>query len=134
MLLLAAPSAAQAQDGAPPPPLTAEQALANAAARYTTRTPPPEPCPESTADVIVVCRQFQDWGDGGLLSPTEQAIADGVMPPGQINAPDFAGPSTNVVARGCFIPPCPGEPALLIDLKAIPEAPPGSAAARYAGD
>jgi hypothetical protein len=35
-----------------------------------------------------------------------------------------------VVARGCFIPPCPPPKALMIDLKAIPEAPPGSDADR----
>jgi len=133
LLLLAAPFPAGAQDSAAPP-LTAEAALANAAARYTTRNVRPDPCPETTGDVIVVCRRLEDPESQGLRSPTEQAIADGVMPPGQINPPDFAGPSTNVVARGCFIPPCPGEPALLIDLKAIPEAPPGSAAARYGGN
>jgi hypothetical protein len=130
-LLLAPP--ASAQDAAAPS-LTAEQAMANAAARYTTRPPRPEPCPESSGDVIVVCRQLEEWTGMGL-SPTEQAIANGTMPPDPIpQAPDFAGPSTTVVARGCFIPPCPGEPALLIDLKAIPEAPPGSDAARYAGN
>ncbi|KHL24562.1 hypothetical protein PK98_11280 [Croceibacterium mercuriale] len=134
LLLLAAPVSVQAQDGAAPP-LTAEQALATAAARYTTRPPRPEPCPESSGDVIVVCRQLEEWTGGMGLSPTAQAIANGTMPPDPIpQAPDFAGPSTNVAARGCFIPPCPGEPALLIDLKAIPEAPPGSDAARYAGN
>lgn len=35
-----------------------------------------------------------------------------------------------VVARGCFIPPCPPPMPVLIDLKAIPEAPPGSDADR----
>lgn len=129
-LLLAMPGTSRAQDGG----ITAEQALANAAARYTTRPPRPEPCPEATGDEIVVCRRLEEWTGMGL-SPTAQAIANGTSPPDPIpQAPDFAGPSTNVVARGCFIPPCPGEPALLIDLKAIPEAPPGSAAARYAGN
>ena len=132
LLMMMAPVAAQAQDGGAP--LTAEQALATAAARYTTREARPEPCPESSGEVIVVCRRLEDPESQRMPSPTEQAIADGTMPPDPIpSAPDFAGPSTNVVARGCFIPPCPGEPALLIDLKAIPEAPPGSDAARYAG-
>lgn len=132
LLLLTPTISAQAEDS-PAPPLTAEQAIATAAARYTTRPPRPEPCPESSGNEIVVCRKIEQWTGMGL-SPTEQAIANGTMPPDPIpGAPDFAGSSTNVVARGCFVPPCPGEPALLIDLTAIPEAPPGSDAARYAG-
>ncbi|WP_347302454.1 hypothetical protein V5740_10645 [Croceibacterium sp. TMG7-5b_MA50] len=114
------------------PSLTAEEALANAAARYSTRRPEPEPCPQATGNEIVVCRQVEEWDGTGLRSPTEQAIVDGTMPPDRIpQAPDMFG-----------IPPC--EPAcipvgakpvdpLIIDLKAIPEAPPGSDAARYSG-
>ena len=37
--------------------------------------------------------------------------------------PVYPGP---VVARGCFIPPCPPPPMIFIDVKALPEAPPGS--------
>ena len=46
--------------------------------------------------------------------------------PGMFGIPDH-GP---VVARGCFLPPCPRPMPVLIDLKAIPEAPPGSDADR----
>ena len=37
--------------------------------------------------------------------------------------PVYPGP---VVARGCFIPPCPPPKMIFIDVKALPEAPPGS--------
>ena len=37
--------------------------------------------------------------------------------------PVYPGP---VVARGCFIPPCPPPPMIFIDVKALPEAPAGS--------
>ena len=37
--------------------------------------------------------------------------------------PVYPGP---VVARGCFIPPCPPPQMIFIDVKALPEAPPGS--------
>ena len=37
--------------------------------------------------------------------------------------PVYPGP---VVARGCFIPPCPPPPMVFIDVKALPEAPLGS--------
>ena len=48
-------------------------------------------------------------------------------------APDVFGIPEGgiIVARGCFIPPCPRKMPPIIDLKAIPEAPPGSDAARY---
>ena len=37
--------------------------------------------------------------------------------------PVYPGP---VVARGCFIPPCPPPKMIFIDVKALPEAPAGS--------
>ena len=37
--------------------------------------------------------------------------------------PVYPGP---VVARGCFIPPCPPPAMIFIDVKALPEAPTGS--------
>jgi hypothetical protein len=126
-MLITSALPATAQDGAPT--ITAEQALANAAARYTIRPPRPQPCPQASGDEIVVCRELLDPGSQGLPSPTEQAIIDGVRPPDPIpQAPDFAGPSQNVVGRfGAPVIP------LIIDLEAIPEAPPGSDAARYSG-
>jgi hypothetical protein len=33
-----------------------------------------------------------------------------------------------VVIKGCFIPPCPPPPALIIDIKALPTPPAGSEA------
>jgi len=111
----------------------AEQLLTTAAGRYTSRTPRPEPCAGGSADEIVVCRRLEDPADLRVTSRTQDAIAAGVaVSDGIPRAPDFAGPSQNVVARGCFLPPCPRPPALMIDLRAIPEAPPGSDAARFA--
>ena len=37
-----------------------------------------------------------------------------------------------VTIRGCFIPPCPPPPALIIDVEGLPDAPPGSDADRIA--
>ena len=42
----------------------------------------------------------------------------------------FRGPAT--VSGLCLIPPCPKEPALIIDIESLPEAPPGSDADRIA--
>ena len=49
-------------------------------------------------------------------------------------APDLFGIPNHgvVVARGCFIGPCPPPKALIIDIEALPEAPPGSDADRIA--
>jgi hypothetical protein len=57
-----------------------------------------------------------------------QSTRDGIP-----RAPDLAPRYPGVVvARGCFIPPCPPPPMIFIDVKALPEAPPGSDAAKIA--
>ncbi|WP_275226919.1 hypothetical protein [Novosphingobium album (ex Liu et al. 2023)] len=81
---------------------------------------------------IVVCAQddarfrVPSTSQSDPLSP--EALDDG-----RLHAPDlepkYPGP---VVARGCFIPPCPRPPAYMIDLSTIPEAPPGSDADKIA--
>ena len=127
-LLLSAPLAAQ--DAAP---VTAEQAIATAKDVYgppDTRAraacPPPKPGGE-----IVVCGQAEDQSQyrvksSGDLDPTGVGARDGVP-----HAPDVGTVYPGVVvATGCFIPPCPPPMPVLIDLKAIPEAPPGSDAER----
>ena len=46
---------------------------------------------------------------------------------GSPRAPDLRSVSPGpVVARGCFIPPCPPPKMIFIDVKALPEAPAGS--------
>lgn len=138
-LLCGAPLAAQ---DAPPPstasapaPVTAEQALETAREVYG----PPDPrkraeCPpQRPGGEIVVCAQLEDpeqfrVQSSGDLDP-EGAGARGGGP----RAPDVGTVYPGVVvATGCFIPPCPPPMPVLIDLKAIPEAPPGSDADRIA--
>ena len=53
---------------------------------------------------------------------------------GDPRTPDVFGIPNHgvVVARGCFIGPCPPPKALMIDIEALPEAPPGSDADRIA--
>lgn len=134
--MLAAASPLPAQDAPPtsaPPPVTAEQALAAAQEVYG----PPDlrpraECPAPTSGgEIVVCAEIEDPSQyrvqsSGDLDPTG-AGARGGGP----RAPELgtAYPGV-VVARGCFIPPCPPPMPVLIDLKALPDAPPGSDAER----
>lgn len=91
-------------------------------------------CPEQKPGAeIVVCAELEEQSQfrvksSGDLDPTGAGARDGIP-----RAPDlekkYPGP---VVARGCFIPPCPPPMPPIIDLKAIPEAPPGSDADRVA--
>lgn len=145
LLLLAAPLAAQAQPASPPataPVASQSQGPAEPAkptaeevaeaARLSLKAPGTlERCKAPKGDEIVVCAQ--DPNALRVPSDTELGVntKDGVP-----RAPDVFGiPQGGVIiARGCFIPPCPRKMPLIIDLKAIPEAPPGSDAARYKDD
>ncbi|MGX7951099.1 hypothetical protein ACWPM1_00905 [Tsuneonella sp. HG249] len=125
---LSVPSISEAQDAVPG--LTAEEALAAARKAYgppDTRAskacPPQQPGAE-----IVVCAEQEDQSQfrvesSGDLDP-EGAGARGGVP----RAPDVGHvyPPGMVSVSGCFIPPCPPPMPKIIDLKAIPEAPPGS--------
>ena len=81
---------------------------------------------------IIVCRR--QTGDENRLYDKEAAErrhaqrTQGQKPVEMFGIPNH-GP---VVARGCFIPPCPPPMAVLIDIEALPEAPPGSDADRIA--
>lgn len=119
-----------------PRAVTAEQALADAKEAYgppdtraSAQCPPQQPGAE-----IVVCAVQQDQSQfrvesSGDLDP-EGAGARGGVP----RAPDVGHryPPGQVSVSGCFIPPCPPPMPKIIDLKAIPEAPPGSDADRVA--
>lgn len=127
-LLLSSPLAAQ--DAAP---VIAEDALAAAKEVYgpaDSRAKPECPMPKP-GDEIVVCAQENDNSgfrvqSSGDLDPTGAGAKDKVP-----RAPDVGTVYPGVVvAKGCFIPPCPPPMPVLIDLKAIPEAPPGSDADR----
>ena len=122
-----------AQDAAP---ISAEQAAAAAQEAYG----PPDPrtreeC-ERTArpGEIVVCAQPEDPEKYRVRSSADRdpaADKSGVpRAPDLYNLPQPAMVGIGVSAKGCFIPPCPAPMPLLIDLAAIPEAPPGSDADR----
>lgn len=133
LLVLVASFPLAAQDAAPP--VTAERAIDAAQAAYG---PPdsratPECPPQQPGAEIVVCAEREEQSQfrvqsSGDLDPKGAGARGGVP-----RAPDVGTVYPGVVvARGCFIPPCPPPMAVLIDLKAIPEAPPGSDADRVA--
>ena len=86
------------------------------------------------AGEIVVCRQRGEATDGSWNQEAwERDYAErtkGPQPVGVAGGGIFTGPPT--VSGMCFIPPCPEEAALMIDVEALPEAPPGSDADRIA--
>lgn len=125
-MLLAAAAAALS----PAPSVTADEALRNAQAFYSVTPPRPKPCPAGTGSEIVVCRELEDAKKQYVPSDLDNGKPDDGVP----RAPDVSGLPQGgmVVMRGCFIPPCPGPPPLIIDLKSIPEAPAGSDADRIA--
>lgn len=81
---------------------------------------------------IIVCRR--DTGEENRLYDKESAQrrhaekTQGQKPVDLFGIPDHGV----AVARGCFIPPCPRPMPVLIDVAALPEAPPGSDADRIA--
>lgn len=91
------------------------------------------------AGEIVVCRELA-VDISQLYSGSREAwlkdYAERTQNVGTIAPPDVAGPG---IFRGppnvsglCFIPPCPKDPALIIDVEAIPLPPEGSDAERVA--
>ena len=121
-------SAVFAQDA---PALNAEQVAADAEAAYG--PPPPEPkCAPQEGDEIVVCAeeeqdqsQFRVKSSSELDPESEEALDDGLP-----RAPDLSGPGIfkgkPTVSGLCFVPPCPSDPAYIIDFSELPETPPGS--------
>ena len=84
---------------------------------------------------IVVCRKRS--GDENRLYDKEAAErrhAERTMHQNDPQAPDMFGIPNHgpVVARGCFIPPCPPPPAYMIDFDELPDTPKGSDADRIA--
>lgn len=116
--------------------------------------PPPQPeaaneavikeCAEQVeagvvAGEIVVCRELE-VDTSQLYSGSRAAwlkdYAERTQGAGTIAPPDVAGPGIfrgpATVSGLCFIPPCPKDPALIIDVEAIPPPPEGSDAERVA--
>jgi hypothetical protein len=91
------------------------------------------------AGEIVVCREVAVPTDqlySGSREAWLKAYGDRTQEANTIPAPDVAGPG---IFRGpatfggmCFIPPCPKDPALIVDVEAIPPPPEGSDAERVA--
>lgn len=132
-IVCATPSLAQDS-----PQATAEEAAAAAQAAYG----PPDPkakaeCPRpKNPGEIVVCGEQDDPAKYRVPSSADldpKNAKDGIpRAPDLYNLPQPAMVGVGVSAKGCFIPPCPSPMPLLIDLKSIPEAPPGSDADRVA--
>ena len=116
--------------------LSAEDVLSDAAATYGPPTPEPT-CDPQESDEIVVCAKQDDSSryrvkSSSELDPTsKEALDDGLPRAPDVSGPGiFTGPAT--IGGLCLIPPCPAPPALIIDVTALPEAPPGSDADRIA--
>lgn len=121
---------------------TSEDVLADARELYGP-PPPMEDCSDEQeaailSGEIIVCRRKVDQNRFRTLSDdeaqtryAEETMNMGNPPPPDVAGPGiFKGPAT--VSGLCFIPPCPREPALIIDVTALPKAPPGSDADRIA--
>jgi len=114
---------------APVPTVTADQALTNAFLLYSVTPPRPKPCPAAKGNEIVVCGARDDPDSQYVPSDVDSGVPDdGGIP----RAPVISGLPNGgtIVIKGCFIPPCPPPPALIIDIKALPKPPAGSEADR----
>jgi hypothetical protein len=112
-MLLAAAAAAVT----PAPTVTADQALANARAFYEATPPKRQPCPQATGNEIVVCATEEDPAKQYVPSDTDNGVPDDDIP----RAPDIS----TLPQGGMRIGKMPVHP-LIIDVKALPEAPAGS--------
>ncbi len=116
--------------------------------------PPPQAAPPTQAEIqeceddidaarvtgeIIVCRRIGEnpaYYYSGNSENAERRYAEETAFEGDIRAPDvagagiFRGPAT--ISGLCIIPPCPKDPAIIIDVEALPEAPQGSDADRIA--
>lgn len=88
---------------------------------------------------IVVCRElpadtsqlYSGSREAWLKDYAERTQNAGTLPPPDVAGPGiFRGPAT--ISGLCFIPPCPKDPALIVDVEAIPPPPSGSDAERVA--
>ena len=135
LMALAVPSALAAQDAAPAT-ATADEAIADAQAAYgpqDTRAKPKCGTPGPGGE-IVVCGTTEDPDKYRVKSSEDldPSKTKDVVPraPDLYNLPVPAMVGVGISVKGCFLPPCPAPMPLLIDLKKIPEAPPGSDADR----
>ena len=135
VLLAGAPGTASAQ---PSPEEVIGPMLEEAEEAYSLPAPPPErpaDCPDPVGNEIVVCAPVEGDPDRyRVTSRLEDGDDSHLEWTGQ--APDVAGPGIfkgkATVGGLCIVPPCPPPPVYMIDVTALPEAPPGSDADRIA--
>lgn len=138
-MLLATPVVAQNADpdaDQVPATRTAEEALAASSEAYGPAPPEPDCDVAENPDEIVVCAEIQDQEQFRIRTDreVEDDYARRTMNKGDPKAPDVSGPGIfkgpATIGGLCFIPPCPKEPAVIIDFDELPETPPGSDADR----
>lgn len=134
------PLTAQEQPASGEPSITAEEVFENARDAYAT-TGDEQKCPPSVTGEIIVCAPVEDPEKYRIRNrkEAEDDYARRTMNEGANAPPDpcvgpncgiFTGPAT--MGGMCGLNKCPPPPAIMIDLKALPEAPPGSDADRAA--
>lgn len=133
-------AAEQAEAAPPPPPRTRPRErldLSVTVPRNESDQLLQEDCEEEAdaariANEIIVCRQLGEASDGSWNKEDwERRYAERTQGNAQADVAGggiFRGEAT--VGGMCFIPPCPPEAAIMIDVEALPEAPPGSDADR----
>lgn len=112
-----------------PVSVTAEALLERAQSFYALEEETAQVCSEASGDEIVVCGESVDPDRYRVPSDTDRGVVRDEVPRAPDLEPKYPGVT---VARGCFIGPCPRPMPVMIDLKAIPEAPEGSDADRIA--
>ena len=132
---LATPAAAQeAQTGTPPERID-----------LTVATPEMKSTEEECKrqrEAAIVSGEIVVCGSAGGISPryssrkdAEDRYAAATMGPMPVDVESrglVPMIGAGVIISGCFIPPCPKPPALIVDVTALPKAPPGSDADRIA--
>ncbi|WP_305097412.1 hypothetical protein [Croceibacterium aestuarii] len=103
-------------------PPSAESLIERARETFSVEKPEREACPEPTGNEIVVCREAVDPDKYSVPSDADLGVVKDEIP----RAPDVSGlPDCSKPSTCMAIGEKPRDP-LIIDLDAIPEAPPGS--------
>lgn len=118
---------AAAAAGVSPAPATAEELLERARTFYALEQKTAVVCPEASGDEIVVCGPNVDPDRYRVPSPTDEGRTDDGIP----RAPNVSG-LPDCSQATCIRMGRQPRQVNLIDLDAIPEAPPGSDADRIA--
>ena len=112
-------------------PLAAQEVYGPPDNRAVAAEPAPAECPpQSLGGEIVVCAELEEQSQFRVEATETDGTEGNPRAPNLETQFPMVGPGVSF--KGCFIPPCPPPMPKLIDLKAIPEAPPGSDADRVA--